>query len=398
MSRARLLLVLLLAPGTARASGFLLYEQSAPAIARGSAVVAASDDPSAAFYNPAALTQQGCYGALVSSAVVFPGTRFTAAADGAVTSSQSRPAVVPSLFLQGALTERVHVGLGVFAPFGLYVKWPDGWVGAQQSLKTDLAVLAVNPSIAVRLHERLSIAAGASVVRGFVTLGLEPVAHAPAELKGSAWGWGANVAVLWRPLPERLHVGATYRSQTRLPFHGDARFTPPPGLEMVFVNQRATATIQLPDVVALGVSAHPLPRLELDAEIDWVRWSTFKELHIAFEKGGTPDIRIQRSSVEPLSFRAGGAWQWTPHWTTRAGASFDESASRQDTLAPSAPDARRLSVAIGGGWRSGKLTLDVAYLYAHFFAAHAVGPNARPEGTYRTRAHALAISIGFVAR
>jgi long-chain fatty acid transport protein len=330
---------------------------------------------------------------------VFPGTSFTAAAGGAVTSSQSRASLVPSLFLQDALAERVHVGLGVFAPFGLYVKWPDGWVGAQQSLKTDLAVVAVNPSVAVRLHDRVSVAVGASLLRGFVTLALEPFAGSPAELKGNAWGWGANVAVLWRALPQRLHLGASYRSQTRLPFHGDARFTPTPGLEQLLVNQRVAATIQLPDVLAFGLSAHPVPRLELDAEVDWVRWSAFKELYIQFlEHPGPLDRRIQRSSVNPLTFRGGGAWQWAQSWTARAGLSYDESASRKDTLAPSAPDARRLSIGAGVGWRSGHLTLDLAYLYAHFFPAEAAGPNAQPEGTYRTHAHAVALSFGFVAR
>src|SRR6185295_19409685 len=59
------------------------------------------------------------------------------------TRAESRMSVVPGIFAHGRISDRVRVGLAVLAPFGLYVKWPEGWPGAEQSLKTDLKVLAV---------------------------------------------------------------------------------------------------------------------------------------------------------------------------------------------------------------------------------------------------------------
>ena len=140
----------------------------------------------------------------------------------------------------------------------------------------------------------------------------------------------------------------------------------------------------------------PQPRLELDAEVDWVLWSTFKELYIDFENPGTPfDRSIKRSSVKPLTGRLGGQWDWPQlGLAARAGASYDQSASRKDTLAPSAPDANRVGLATGLGWQRGRYTLDVAYLFALFLPAESAGPNAMPEGTYRTHAHVLAITVG----
>jgi long-chain fatty acid transport protein len=398
MSSSRLVaLALLLLPATARASGFLLYEQSAPALAKGSAVVASTQDPSAAWFNPAALAYQPAYGAAVSTAVVFPSTHFSPAAGGAEVSAQSHPSLVPSVFLQGRIVDRVHVGLAALAPFGLYVKWPDDWVGAQQSIKTDLKVLALNPSVSVRLHDRVSVAAGASLMRGLVELDLAPGVR--ADLNGHAWGVGGNLAVLWRALPERLHFGATYRSRTRLDFKGTADFTSPGPGYVTYPDGPVSATIRLPDVFSVGTMFRPHPRLELDAQLDWVRWSTFKELDLDFADPGTPDRRIQRSSVQPLTGRMGGEWSW-PQWNlvARAGASYDQSASRKDTLAPSAPDATRLGLGPGFGWRRDRFTLDVGYLYAHFFPAQAAGPNAQPEGTYRTHAHVLDVMVGFRTR
>jgi long-chain fatty acid transport protein len=403
MSSSRLAaLLLLLVPGTVHASGFLLYEQSASALAKGSAVVASTNDPSAAWFNPAAVSYEPPGGVAISTALVFARTRFSPAAGGPDTWSISHPALVPSTFVQGRVADRVHLCAAVLAPFGLYVKWPENWVGHEQSIATDLKVIATNPSVAVRVHDRLSVAAGFSVMRGLVdlALGLPQPPGGRADLSGSATGLGFNLAVLWRVLPQRLHLGATYRSRTRLALKGTADFTPlGPGFADILQDQKVQATINLPDVVSFGVMVHPHRRLELDAQLDWVRWNSFKELYIDFENPGTPDRRIQRSSVQPLTARLGGEWSWPQReLVARAGASYDQSASRKETLAPSAPDARRLGVGAGLGWRHQELTLDVGYLYAHFFPAQAAGPNAKPEGTYRTHAHVVDVMVGFRTR
>jgi long-chain fatty acid transport protein len=393
------LLVVLALPSAARASGFLLYEQSAPAMAKGAAVVAATRDPSAAWFNPAAVTDLPAWGVSLSTALVWPQTRFSPAAGGEDTHAASRTSVVPGLFAHGAISDRVRVSLALVAPFGLYVKWPDGWPGAEQSLKTDLKVLMANPSVAVRLSDRWSVAAGASPIRGLVTLAiaLPPPNMGRVDLDGDAWGFQANLAVMFRALPQRLHLGATWRSRTRLAFEGNADFSGvAPGLQQSLFDQPVKATITLPDVFAAGVMWRPVPRLELDAEVDWVLWSTFKELYIDFQDPGTPfDRAIKRSAVKPLTGRLGAQWDWPDlGLCARAGVSFDQSASSKDTLAPSAPDANRLGLATGVGWQRGRFTVDLAYLFALFLPAEAAGVNAKPEGTYRTHAHVLAISLG----
>jgi long-chain fatty acid transport protein len=397
--RSLALLVVLALPSTARASGFLLYEQSAPAMAKGSAVVAATRDPSAAWFNPAAVTDLPGWGASISTALVWPQTRFSPAGGGDDTHALAHTAFVPGLFAYGTLTDRVRLSLALVAPFGLYVQWPDGWAGAEQSLKTDLKILMANPSVAVRLSPRFSVAAGASPVRGLVKLaiGLPPPNMGRVDLDGGAWGFQGNLAVLWKALPERLHAGLTWRSRTRLAFEGDAHFTGvAPGLMEALVDQRVKATITVPDVFAGGVMWRPAPRLELDAEIDWVLWSTFKELYIDFQNPGTPfDRAIKRSSVKPFTGRLGGQWDWPNHGLcARAGVSYDQSASSKDTLAPSAPDANRLGLAAGGGWQGRRYTVDLAYLFAYFLPAEAAGPNAKPEGTYHTHAHVLSLMVG----
>lgn len=382
-------------PQPAVGSGFLLYEQSARALGMGAAVSAGVRDPSAVWFNPAALAFMGSAGVTAAAAFVAPRTRFAPAGEGAEAESRTGLRVVPNLFGHARVASRVQIGLGVYPPFGLAVDWPDGWVGAEQSLSTDLRVVAANPVVAVRLSEHLAVAAGASLVRGDVALAtaLPRPPGGRADLAGGAWGAAVNAAVLWRPRPDALHLCAAYRSRTTLAFRGRADFSPEtPGFEQMLASQGVSADLTLPDLATLGVMFRPHPRLELDAQVDWTRWSAFDELHIRFEQPAL-DRRIERSRVDPLTFRLGAEADVRPNVRLRAGASFDQSASAVETLAPSAPDGRRLVIGTGVGLALGKIAADVGYAYAHFLPARAAGPRAKPEGTYRTRAHVLAITL-----
>jgi long-chain fatty acid transport protein len=391
------LLVAIAAPGLARASGFLLYEQSATALAKGAAMVASVRDPAASWFNPAALAFVPGAGVALNAAMVMPRTGFTPRLSGSEVESPSVARVIPSLFAHAPLGDRVQAGVAVLAPFGLAVSWPEGWVGAEESLSSALTVLAVNPSLTVRIDDRLSLAAGLSVLRATVSLALAlPTPPAgTAALSGVAWGLGANVGLLFRLLPGQLHLGASYRSRARLPFHGDADFSPQmPGFEAILADQGVSAAVTVPDIVAFGVMARPLPQLELSAEVDWVRWSTFRELFIDFDRPGTPDRRIEHGSVNPLTGRFGVEWTWADAGlAARAGVVFDKSSSPAEALSATAPDADRVGLGTGLGWTFGRFSLDAAYFYAYFLPTEAQGPNAHPEGTYRSTAHVLALTL-----
>lgn len=386
---------LLLPAAGARASGFLLYEQSARAMAMGSAVSAGVRDPSAVWFDPAALAFMDAGGVSAMAAVVTSSARFSPADASPAVDTAGGAHFVPNLFAHARVAPAWQVGLGLYAPFGFVVQWPEGWVGAEQSLSTDLAVLAANPVVAWRASNRLSVAVGATVARGIVTLvtALPPMAGGRADLSGGAWGVGGNVAVLFRLRPEVLHLSASYHSRIRLAFSGDADFSPQnPGWAQTFFDQRAHATITLPDVLSAGAMWRPHPQLELGAQIDWALWSAFDELDIRFEKSPLR-TQVARGDVNPLTFRAGAEWRWRSGLAARAGASFDQSAVQPGSLAPAAPDSDRLSLCAGLGYAFDRFALSLGYLFAHFLPADASGPDVKPQGTYRADGHALSLSL-----
>jgi long-chain fatty acid transport protein len=336
----------------------------------------------------------------VSTALVMPQTRFYPR-DGGGVSNPPAPQVVPALYAHAALTDRLRLGLALLAPFGLDVSWPDDWIGAQKSLSSRLTVVSANPSLAYRPGDRLGVAAGVSVLHGTVALAtaLPPAPFGPGgrvDLSGAAWGVAFNLAATYQLWPGVLDLAASYRSRALLPFRGDADFSPARGgFEEAVADQKVSADITLPDVVAVGAEYHPHPRLALAAELDCVLWSAFDHLVIDFERPATTDQHLDRSSVNPLTARLGASWQLADFpLEARAGAALDGSSSRADTLSPSAPDSTRLGLGLGLGWASASVTVDVAYFFAYFLPATSSGPNAQPEGTYRSLAHVIAVTVG----
>ena len=119
--------------------------------------VAAADDPSTIFYNPAGLTRlfegdQDGFGFIGSSGanLIIPrsklnnqgSTAATPATGGAAipypgenAKDPADPAVVPNLYVAQRLYQnRLAVGLGVTEPFGLSGKYDNDWFGRYDSM------------------------------------------------------------------------------------------------------------------------------------------------------------------------------------------------------------------------------------------------------------------------
>jgi len=242
-----------------RANGFLIYDLSGEAIGRASAVSASTDEPAAVWFNPAALVFMGP-AASAGGVYVTAKSRFSPADGTAPTDSQRGNFFLPTVFATAPVADRVAVGLGVYTAFGIGIEWPNQWVGREAAIAASLQTLAINPTVAVRLDPRLSVAVGFDAVRGAVDFknGLPAVAGGQVELGGGTWGYGFNAALLYRALPNRLHAALTYRSRVKLKFDGQADFDPTnPDFAPALPDQPGTATITLPDALTLGVMFRP---------------------------------------------------------------------------------------------------------------------------------------------
>lgn len=166
--------LLAMASGSASAAGFQLLEQNASGIGNafaGSAAVA--ENASTIYFNPAGMTQLKEREISVGLAAVKPSFEFknkgstmlnapalpTSGGDGSDAGSWG---AIPNGYLSWALTKDLYAGVGFGATFGLVTEYDDDWVGRAQALKFDLKTINVNPSVAYRINDKVSIGAGVS--------------------------------------------------------------------------------------------------------------------------------------------------------------------------------------------------------------------------------------------
>ena len=226
-------LMLIAFSGAVSASGFQLMEQSASGIGNayaGSAAVA--ENASTIYYNPAGMTQLQDREISGGLSVVRPSYSFqdkgSSVGTLGVTGNGGDAGgwgLLPNGYASWALTKDVYLGIGFGAPFGLKTEYDDRWIGAAQSVKFDLKTYNINPSIAYRVNDKVSLGAGlnwqkmsAEYVRLARTSAGYSSVKSTMNLEDSAWGW--NVGALFTVSPS-TKVGLSYRSKVKYHTEGD---------------------------------------------------------------------------------------------------------------------------------------------------------------------------------
>jgi long-chain fatty acid transport protein len=386
-----------LAPGQVRAAGFLIYEMSAEALGKGSAVAASTREPAAVWFNPAALTEQG-HGVSLGGMLVLAKSRFEPADPGAAESETDMGKfVLPTVFGTVKVHDRVALAFGVFPAFAIGIEWPEDWIGREHAIKAAVQTVNMNPTVAVRLLPELSLGIGFQAVRGSVEFinGLPAAVGGTAQLGGGTWGFGANAGLLYQPIPGKLGLALTYRSRVELDFDGRVDFDPAePDFNATLVDQGGSASLTLPDILTFGIAGQVAPTLALTFDVNYTFWSTYDELLIDFERPQTPDRRMLRNNDNSFTLRLGADWTMPVEGLSlRAGLILDQNPSPKETLAPSLPDANRLDFGLGAGYRKDWFKADVGYLLVWFLPSDSEGGTEGPVGTYRSIAHLLGLTL-----
>ena len=182
--------------------GVRIANQDPAAIARGNAFVATADNPAAIYYNPAGITLSEGHNVQVGLLAYLNIYVDYKSPSGARTKNDPEIIPVPQIhYSYSPKNSPVSFGLGVYAPFGLSVKWPDDSPFATGGLESKLSYITVNPVVAFKVHPTLSIAAGPTLNRSELEL-RQSIGLVPGDqfkFKGDDIGYGFTVGILWQP-------------------------------------------------------------------------------------------------------------------------------------------------------------------------------------------------------
>lgn len=366
--------------GLTQAAGFALIEQNASGLGNAYAGQAASaQDASTIFFNPAGLTmlpdrQLVVAGHLIKPQVEFSGGSTIGGGDGG---DAGGLAVVPNAYFAYRLTPDIHAGIGMNAPFGLKTEYDSTWAGRTQGIKSELKTINLNPSIAWKATNTLSLGAGLSIQYAEATL-TNLTGAGLLTVQGDNYGWGFNLGALWQ-LSDATRIGLAYRSEVDQKLEGTAEFS-----VVTALNGPVTASVTLPDSASLSLVHQLTPRLELLADVSWTGWSDFDELRIVRTNGTLLGV-TQENWSDSYRYSVGANYRLNDKLTLRGGVAYDETPVSDAFRTVRIPDESRTWVAFGAQYRlSSKTALDFGY--AHLFVKDAAIDNsdngARVTGKY----------------
>jgi long-chain fatty acid transport protein len=380
-------------PDPVLALGFRIPNQDPEAIARGNAFVATANNPAAIYYNPAGITQlEGIE--FQAGALFYLGVRVDYTSPTGQEIENEREAVpVPHLHVVYSPSELpVSFGLGLYAPFGLSMEWPQETPFRSLAIDAQLDYLTINPVVAWQLRPNLSLAAGPTVNYSSTELrrGIGLLPGDSFKFEGEDWQAGFNAGLLWQPHP-RWSVGLNYRSGTTMEYAGHASTTPSPPLPP---RQEATAQIEFPQIIAAGVSFRPSPRWNLEVNVDWTDWDTLDTVEIE----GVASLPFHWQSS--FFYHAGATYYFNNGFQVSAGYFFSENSTTDEYYNPLVPDT---DLHVG--------SLGLAYRAKHWRFALAgqiiAGPNHRvsnsipnpitgesANGSYQLFIPAVSFSVG----
>jgi long-chain fatty acid transport protein len=377
--------------GEAWGSGFQIRENSAPALGNAFAGAAASsEDPSIIANNPAGMIGlsgnqvSGDIGIIIPSAV-FSGMGVTATRQpirGGNGGDAAGAQPIPAAYALYGASSDLKFGLALTAPFGLQTQYESDWVGRYQAIRSDIATININPNVAYRVSDWLSIGGGPAIQHAGAeftnAINSTTVVHLAnptmpagltlpdglAKVTGYSWSVGYTLGALVEISPG-TRLGASFRSQVKHRIEGTAAFTVPAPLAASpqFQNTPARADLKTPDVVSLAASHELSPDITLLAEVQWTNWSVVKNLQIE-----RPDGSILSSQPEQWHGTwfgsIGASWRPDPNWTFRGGLAFDPTPVGGQFRTARLPDSDRywLAVGLGYSWTQ-DLRFDAAYVH-----------------------------------
>lgn len=124
--------------------------------------------------------------------------------------------------------------------------------------------------------------------------------------------------------------------------------------------------LPLPTTVTWGVSYRPNAKWQMAVDLQWIGWSAYKDLNVAFNETelGIKDIYSVKNYSNTLSARFGAEYRALNWLTARAGIYFDESPVDSNYLNPETPSMTKIAYSLGASFRLARsLSLDLAYCY-----------------------------------
>ena len=366
MKKLVLTLPFLLLANLALASGFALYEFSARGNAMGGAVLAGEAEPASLALNPALITELP--GKQIQTGITVVTATGGVTYDGIDGKTKRQWWPLPNFYYTQQLNEKWWVGLGAMARFGLSNDYTShAWMGAKSLYHVGVTTYSVQPTVAYKATDRLSVSLGAEVQYLNFTEKIRFGNAVDMDLDGDSVAVSGMLGVFYKA-NEKVNMGASFRMRNDHSVRGPAKYNP--GTTGFVNGGDFWGDITFPAQLALGVSYKPTDRWLIEANWTNVFWSCFKAINIYMDhlpgsgSSGLMGTADGNAKHYQDAYRIGIGAEYTLSDVVKLRGSFiyDKSPLSRDFMDVMLPVDDRYIIGTGAGFNLGKNTiLDLSY-------------------------------------
>ena len=433
-------LIFIFYANSVNAAGFALIEQGVKGLGNAYAGGAASaEDASTVFYNPAGMARLNGRQFIAAGHLIIPSTKFSnsnstvftgAALTGGDGGDAGEPAMVPNFYYVQEMAGGYRFGLGINVPFGLATDYDSNWKGRYQAIRSEIKTININPALAFKFDDKLSVGLGADLqfIDARLTSAVDYSAAclgavAPATCAGAGLAtvqnlnteglsdntaddssWGFNLGFLYEFSPA-TRVGLAYRSKIKHKLKGKGDFTVPAGgatavLGPTFADTSIIVYATLPEIISASVFHQIDTKWAVMGDVTQTRWSRIPELRIDFENP------LKSDGVETLNwentwrYAVGVTNYYNDRWTWRTGIAYDQTpVPNAESRTARLPDNNRRWLAFGGSYAGSKnMTVDFGYTHVFISDAPINRTGALQDklvGTFKNQVDILSAQVGW---
>ena len=388
---ALLLTAVLISPSLGFALGIRIPDQDAFATARGEAVTATADNPAAIFYNPAGITQLSGQNFLLGTYGIYLQSKYTSPNGANSVRTKDNPQAVPQIYYTYQLKNLpITLGLGAYCPYGFNLEWPDTAPFRMQALKGGITYFTINPVIAWKINDTLSIAAGPTFnfAKSNLERGILPFPGNSFKFDGSGYATGFTAGILWQPAKQHS-FGVNYHSGTSIGLDGHSTISIP-GYR--FYRDKADTQFEFPEFITAGYSFRPNEQWNFEFDIDWTNWDRLNTLTLNQKTLGPVPLPFNWSSS--FMYKFGATRYFSNGYNVSAGYIYSENSVPNSSFNPVVPDSDRNIFSVGVGKKYDRFSWDFAYQFA-YGPTRTVTTATPADGNYRFISHALTFSLGY---
>ena len=302
------------------------------------------------------------------------------------------------------ITNRLSAGISFTTPYGNAADYGKDWPGAGLLQDIELKVFALQPTVAFKFFDKISIGGGPAIYFGgsfeqsklLIPAGVLP-SPVSATFSGDAdVAVAAHFGILYDLLPNKFSLGISYRSEATMKVEkgkvtgteditalnnmigsvDPASRLPIPTLE----KGNFSAELPLPANLNTGISFRPTDNLLLAFDLQMIFWGTYNKLVLNFTDVTVPFEHPQYGPIDApftsqtsqknydnvFTYRLGAQYTLIPQLDLRLGVYYDESPVTDDYLTPESPSTDKFGTTVGFSYRPiPNLSIDASFGYSN---------------------------------